>query len=412
MAKNNNDIWLQNMQALANQYVTNQQHATYIAGKVVVGQGGGGPISGGGHRGGGGGGLGSTKLHDGAKVRLNPGSRFKGQDDDSVGVIMSAEIVGGDRWYNVRWANGNTNDYPESDLMIDRKPTPPKRKDFDPAKLEAVIMADENREEIISVLRQHQNKDKLMNDWGLADVLEYGTGMTFMFYGPPGTGKTWAATCIAKALDTELLTISPSQIQSSEPGGANRAIEMAFDEAKQTGKVLFIDECDSLIFNRADLGMILASEVNTLLTCIEKAEGVVILATNRIEHMDEALERRISLIVEFPTPERKERLSIWERLLPKKMPLATDVDKGALADEKLTGGQIKNVVLAAARLALANNCKEVAKHHFDAAIARIKASKNLMGTASRYQQGPKIGIGMGKSKKSTGFFKDIEKKDL
>lgn len=273
-------------------------------------------------------------------------------------------------------------------------------KKLDLAHLEALVIDTSVKDEISAVLKQHKNHKTLFEDWGLGDVIEYGKGMTFLFWGPPGTGKTWGAHCIAKALGTELLIISSAEIQSSEPGGANRAIQQAFAEAKSSGKVLFIDECDSLISSRADLGMILASEVNTLLTEIEKYEGVLVLATNRIEHMDEALERRISLIVEFPLPKYEERLAIWKRMLPEKLPLGIDVAIESLAADKLSGGQIKNVVLAAARLALSQEHDRVSKTHFDSAIARVLKSKDLLGSAPRALHGRRsdvgVGVGVGK----------------
>lgn len=269
-----------------------------------------------------------------------------------------------------------------------RKTTTAAPKKFDITHLDPLIIDPAVKDEIASVIKQHKNKDVLFTEWGLGDVIEYGRGMTLLFYGGPGTGKTWAAHCIAKVLGTELLTISAAEIQSSEPGAANRNIQQAFKTAQKEGKVLFLDECDSLIMNRSDLGMVLAGEVNTLLTEIEKSEGVVILATNRIESMDEALERRISLIAEFPAPDKEQRVEIWKKMLPKKMPISKDVSPEDLAKHRLTGGQIKNAVLAAARLALAQEKKEVSLSHFTTAIDRILASKNLMGTASRYHQGP------------------------
>ncbi len=257
---------------------------------------------------------------------------------------------------------------------------------LDLSQLDALVLEKATKDEIISVLKQFKNHDKLFTEWGLGEVIEYGKGMTFLFYGAPGTGKTWAAHCIAKATGKEIMQVSVDQIQSSEPGAANRNIVNAFSEAKSSGKILFIDECDSLITNRADLGMVLAGEVNTLLTEIEKFEGILVLATNRVEHMDEALERRISLIVEFPEPDYDNRVAIWQRMLPKKMPLAKGVAAESLAEHKLTGGQIKNAVLQAARLALATEAKAVTQDNFNAAIERVLASKNLLGSASRYHQ--------------------------
>ena len=305
------------------------------------------------------------------------------------------EKVSSDRIY-VRWEDGYINTYFIGDgsckldlfsnVEGDTKKAKKKDVKLDTSKLDPLVISDKDKIEIISVLKQHNNSIKLFEEWGLNETIEYGKGMTIMFYGPPGTGKTWGANCIAKAIGTTLLTISAAEIQSSEPGGANRAIQNAFKSAKEEGKVLFLDECDSLITSRAHVGMILSSEINTLLTEIEKCEGVVVLATNRIEEMDEALERRISLIVNFPHPTFEQREAIWGKILPKKMPLAKDVDIKKLSEYSLTGGQIKNVVLQAARLACAEDAIDVNLTHFDSAIKRVMSSRSLMGKSGRYNQ--------------------------
>lgn len=269
-------------------------------------------------------------------------------------------------------------------LWVLDKPAAPKELQFDLAKLDSLVIAKEVKDEIQAVLKQHKNSKKLFEEWGLAETIEYGKGMTFLFHGTPGTGKTWGANCIAKVVGQELLTLGAAEIQTSEPGGANRNIQNAFKTAKEEGKVLFLDECDSLITSRDDVGMILGSEINTLLTEIEKYEGICILATNRIENLDEALERRISLIVEFPEPTFDQRKAIFEKLIPKKMPLGKDVLMEKLAEHKLTGGQIKNVVIQAARLALSDEAKQVDLKYFDSAIERLQKSKSLMGSRARY----------------------------
>lgn len=246
--------------------------------------------------------------------------------------------------------------------------------------LDKLVLDQETKGQILNVLKQHKYMVKIFEEWGLGEIIEYGKAMSLLFYGPPGTGKTWAATCIAKALGKEIMVISAAEIQTSEPGGANRNIEAAFKQAKTKGDVLFLDECDGLITDRAHVGMILASEINTLLTCLEKFEGVVIFATNRADTLDPAMARRISLMVEFHNPDEKSRLGIWEVLLPKKMPLAKDVNLKKLAKFELTGGFIKNVILNAARAAAAEGAEEVNMKHFAAAIKKAKESKDVLGT--------------------------------
>lgn len=252
--------------------------------------------------------------------------------------------------------------------------------------LDKLVIDPGTKSEILSVLKQHKHMNKIFKEWGLDEVMEYGKAMSMLFYGPPGTGKTWGATCIAKALGKEVMVISAAEIQTSEPGGANRNIEAAFDQARKKDNVLFLDECDGLITDRSHVGMILASEINTLLTCLEKFEGVVIFATNRCDTLDPAMARRISLMVEFKNPDAKTRESIWEVLLPKKMPLAKDVSIKKLAKFDLTGGYIKNVILSAARTAAAEEAEAVTMKHFASAIKRIKDTKDIMGTHTSRQQ--------------------------
>lgn len=261
------------------------------------------------------------------------------------------------------------------------------KKEVNEEALASLVLESSVKKEIIAVLKQHDNRDKLFDEWGLGETIEYGRGMSLMFWGGPGTGKTWGAHCIAKALGKELLVISAAEVQSSEPGATERNIQAAFQAATEGEKVLFLDECDSLITTRADLGMVLAAQVNCLLTSIEKFEGVCILATNRIQTMDEALERRIALIVEFPFPKYAQRIQIWQKLLPSKLPLAEGVTPEVLAQPKFTGGQIKNIILQAARLALAEESKQVEKEHFDQAIERVKKSKGIMGQVARSHTG-------------------------
>ena len=86
-----------------------------------------------------------------------------------------------------------------------------------------------------------------------------------------------------------------------------------------------------------------------LLTELESFEGVAILATNLPQKLDEALDRRILVKIEFPEPDRVRRAAeIWDKHLPDAAPMADDVDLDVLADRfEMTGGYIKNAVLMA-----------------------------------------------------------------
>lgn len=242
--------------------------------------------------------------------------------------------------------------------------------------LKKVILPRQIKEEIVSVINQSEQSTKLFEEWGLAETIEYGKGQTMLFWGKPGTGKTMCARAIADGLGKPLMAISSAELQTSEPGGMERAVKKAFAEAKQKKAVLLLDECDSLVYSRENMGMILSAEINCLLTEIEKYEGILVLSTNRVNKLDKALERRISLIVEFPVPDKAARHDIWKAMIPKKLPLARDVKLDELSDLEFTGGQIKNVLLGAARLAAGKNKKRVDMMDFIAAASRAVEGTN------------------------------------
>lgn len=220
--------------------------------------------------------------------------------------------------------------------------------------MDSVILPDGHLEAIMQAINQTKPeiKEKIFNKWKLGEVLEKGFGVTILFYGPPGTGKTLAAQAIAAKINRKLKIIGSAEIQSSEPGGAERAIKAYFKEAKDKNHVLLFDECDSLIYDRGKVGMILAAEINCLLSEIEQFDGVCIFTTNNTPVLDKAMERRITLKLHFPKPNKEMRAKIWRRFFPEPDGILHEsVNFDDLARYVISGGQIKNIVLNAARRA-------------------------------------------------------------
>jgi SpoVK/Ycf46/Vps4 family AAA+-type ATPase len=101
---------------------------------------------------------------------------------------------------------------------------------------------------------------------------------------------------------------------------------------------------------------------------IEAYEGIVILASNFRRNMDEAFVRRLRFIVEFPLPDERERLTIWQRIWPAETPLGPDLDVACLARRfDLAGAHLRNIALAAAFLAAAEHCPVGQRHALHAA---------------------------------------------
>jgi len=93
-------------------------------------------------------------------------------------------------------------------------------------------------------------------------------------------------------------------------------------------------------------------DVNVLLQELERFDGVCILSTNRKVTLDKALARRISMKIEFKAPDGPLSRKIWDKIVPSELPVAEDVDFDELARTSFTGGEIKNIVLNAARTAM------------------------------------------------------------
>lgn len=243
-------------------------------------------------------------------------------------------------------------------------------------KLSSVVISEDKREEIKAAISQVDNSKLIFDTWGFSEVFEKGTAVTMLFYGSPGTGKTLMAQAIADEMKMDLKIYGMAEIGSSEPGGSERVIQRIFKEAKDllTGedkkRVILFDECDSLLYDRAKVGVILGAQINALLSEIERHEGIVIFTTNRIGTLDPALERRITAKIEFTFPTKEERLKIWERLIPSKAPIHKDVKFKNLANFPIAGGNIKNVVLNAARMAAYRKADSIDMDHFLDAIER------------------------------------------
>lgn len=226
---------------------------------------------------------------------------------------------------------------------------------------DTVVIADEKRQQILEALEQVNQQDLIFKTWGFEKTIEKGKGVSMLFYGPPGTGKTLMAQAIADKLEYTLKIIAAADIESSEPGQAERNIRDHFKGSKGTKTILLFDECDSLIFDRTAVGAILGAQVNELLSSLEKFDGITIFTTNRIETLDEAVDRRLALKLEFSMPNQEERAEIWKRMIPKEAPLGKDINYMKLATVEMAGGHIKNSVLRAARIAATQKIEDAKK---------------------------------------------------
>lgn len=208
---------------------------------------------------------------------------------------------------------------------------------------------------------------KVYADWGFNQKLSLGKGAIALFSGDSGTGKTLSAEIIAKELGLELYKIDLSCVVSKYIGETEKNLNRVFQEAQQSNAILFFDEADALFGKRSEVkdahDRYANIEINYLLQRVEEYEGAIILASNMSKSIDAAFVRRMHFCIEFPFPDEDYRLQIWRGIFPPQAPLAGDVDFEFLARNfKITGGNIKNIAVAAAFRAAEEGSSIYMKH--------------------------------------------------
>jgi hypothetical protein len=216
--------------------------------------------------------------------------------------------------------------------------------------------------------------ERVLGTWGFGRKLSLGRGVSVLFAGPSGTGKTMAAEVIAGDLGLDLYRIDLSTIVSKYIGETERNLERVFTAAESANVILFFDEADAVFGRRSEVrdshDRYANLEVAYLLQRMEQYDGLAILATNLRENLDEAFVRRLEFVVTFPFPDEAHRRRLWEIHLPPDAPRADDLDLAHLAARfRLSGGNIKNVTLAAAFLAAAED-RPIGMAHLLRAVQR------------------------------------------
>ena len=228
-----------------------------------------------------------------------------------------------------------------------------------------MVYPEEKKNELINLIRNRRNFAQNRIEWGLDKVVNYGFGTTVLMSGQPGTGKTMMVHAAAKKLGMKLLQVNvPALFKLRRSADENFRLVMR-EGSLQDDTIVFFDEADELFSDRSCNGM-----MPTILREFEKFSGVCILATNMKQVLDEALDRRILLKMDFELPDSTARKAIWDRHLPPTLPLADDVNTEELAMKfAFSGGYIKNaVVLACQHLTMKNKkCLITQKDLMDAA---------------------------------------------
>jgi hypothetical protein len=201
-----------------------------------------------------------------------------------------------------------------------------------------------------------RHREQVLDVWGMGAKSSKGRGITALFAGDSGTGKTMSAEVVAGELGLHLYVIDLSSVVDKYIGETEKNLDRIFSEADRVNGVLLFDEADAIFGKRSEVrdshDRYANVEVAYLLQRMELFDGLAILTTNLRSNVDEAFTRRLDAVVDFPMPEEEDRRRLWGQNLGPSLPQGEDIALDFLARSfKLSGGNIRNIAVAAAFLA-------------------------------------------------------------
>lgn len=220
---------------------------------------------------------------------------------------------------------------------------------------EELILNPATHDQVMEIHTWIRHGPTLMKEWGMKKKLR--PGYRAIFYGPPGTGKTMTACLLGKTTGRDVYKIDLSLVVSKYIGETEKNLAKVFDQAEHKNWILFFDEADALFGKRGEVqdarDRYANQEVSYLLQRIEVFNGIVILASNLKDNIDEAFARRFESMIYFSMPIAKDRLQLWEKGFSPKAKLDDSLDLQQFAEKyELSGGAIMNVIRYASLKAL------------------------------------------------------------
>jgi SpoVK/Ycf46/Vps4 family AAA+-type ATPase len=220
-------------------------------------------------------------------------------------------------------------------------------------------------EHVLDIRLWMEHNAKVLEDAVLSRKIP--PGYRVLFYGPAGTGKTLTATLLGKAFELPVYRIDLSQVVSKYIGETEKHIEWVFSRAARKKWILFFDEADALFGKRTSVqsahDKYANQEVAYLLQRIEEYDGLLILASNFKNNIDDAFLRRFQTIIHFPMPSASERQKLWQGCVPASLPAEEALLwKDIAAQYEITGAGIVNVMHYAALRAFARGDEHLRRH--------------------------------------------------
>lgn len=228
------------------------------------------------------------------------------------------------------------------------------------------LVLPENEKELILGFTDSQRKHGDIFD----DFIEgKGRGMVILLCGPPGVGKTLTAESVAEEMKVPLYMMSAGDL-GLDPRYVETKLQEVLAMCTRWKAVLLLDEADVFLEQRSLHELERNKLVTIFLRMLEYFEGkskfwlqafsqyvytnfqgTMFLTTNRVDTFDPAFQSRIHISISYKDLTKEARHIIWVNFLNTAEHTVTKDELKLLADKKLNGRQIKNILKIARLLA-------------------------------------------------------------
>ncbi|MFI5771127.1 ATP-binding protein [Streptomyces sp. NPDC051658] len=219
-----------------------------------------------------------------------------------------------------------------------------------------LVLPAATRHELSELALRARHREQVLGQWRMRPGGGRGRGIIALFAGESGTGKTMSAEVVASELGMELYVVDLSTVVDKYIGETEKNLERIFVEASDVNGILLFDEADAIFGKRSQVKDAHDRHANVesayLLQRMESFDGIAVLTTNLRGNLDEAFTRRLDVIAEFPMPDARQRLALWDRCLGTAIPREAGLDLEFCAGRfELAGGSIRACAVTAAYLA-------------------------------------------------------------
>lgn len=187
--------------------------------------------------------------------------------------------------------------------------------------------------------------------------------------------STQADQAVSERARVPLYSISAGTL-GTNPKDVETALEHALDLCSNWNAMLLLDEADVFLGARTNDGLTRNELVSIFLTKLEYYQGILFLTTNRIASIDHAFQSRVDLFLPYRNLDTAARRQVWANFVnhlgPERFDM-TETEIDSLAELKLNGREIKNLIKTAQLLSFRSGGKVTAERLRVLAEKRIEA---------------------------------------